>query len=68
MDQISFSTVAKVFQDLIAEQFPDETVQEITEEHKQIAQLLVEKLQEISFQYTFVEESDNEKGTVFGKC
>jgi len=63
MDQISFATVAKVFQDLIAEQFPDKILQEITDEYKQIDQWFVEKLQ-----YAFAEKSETEKGTVFENC
>jgi len=62
MDQISFLTVAKEFQNLIAEEFPDDVIEEITSEHKQIAQLLLEKFHEVTFNYLFIDESENEEG------
>jgi len=62
MDQISFNTVAIVFQELVKERFPDEKKEDRTDQHIQIAELLFEKLHEISFQYVFMEEAENYPG------
>jgi len=62
MDQISFTTVATVFQELVKERFPGEKIEVRTDQHRQIAELLLEKLHEISFQYVFMEEAENYSG------
>jgi len=63
MDQISFTTVAQVFLELVREQFSGEILIEDTNgHHKLIAELLLEKLHEVSFQYAFMEEEENEEG------
>jgi len=62
MDQISYNTVAQIFQELVKEQYPDEEVGVRTDQHTQIAELLLEKLHEISFQCVFMEEAENDHG------
>ena len=53
--------IAKAFTKLIALQF-EEDDEEPNEEHFQIAEVLIEKLQEVTYEYLFIDEEENVEG------